>query len=89
MDHSLTGLPKDDGEAAEANRKDREARSIAIEKVKYTYQNNDFIVKNLQLSINSLEFHSFFLLRHMFMTSMSKYLATFLWIPGTVVHGLE
>ena len=26
-------LPEDDSEAAEANRKDREARSIAIEKV--------------------------------------------------------
>ena len=49
MDHSLTGLPKDDGEAAEANRKDREARSIAIEKVKYTNQDNDFIVRNTRL----------------------------------------
>ena len=59
MDHSLTGLPKDDGEAAEANRKDREARSIAIEKVKYTNQDNDFIVRN-QLSTDNLEFHTSF-----------------------------
>ena len=40
-DHSLTRLPKDDGEAEEANRKDREARSIAIEKVSCTNQDID------------------------------------------------
>ena len=45
MDHSLTGLPEDNGEAAEANRKDREARSIAIEKVNYTNQNLNLYCK--------------------------------------------
>ena len=39
MEYSRTELPKDDGEAAEANRKDREARSIAIEKVSNSNQN--------------------------------------------------
>ena len=47
MDHSLTGLPEDNGEAAEANRKDREARSIAIEKVNYTNQNLNLYCKKL------------------------------------------
>ena len=60
MDHSLTGLPEDNGEAAEANRKDREARSIAIEKVNYTNQNLNLYCKKLYLqqSINNLQFHS-------------------------------
>ena len=64
MDHSLTGLPEDNGEAAEANRKDREARSIAIEKVNYTNQNLNLYCKKLitynylQQSINNLQFHS-------------------------------
>ena len=60
MDHSLTGLPEDNGEAAEANRKDREARSIAIEKVNYTNQNFSLYCKKLflQQSINNLQFHS-------------------------------
>lgn len=60
MDHSLTGLPEDNGEAAEANRKDREARSIAIEKVNYTNQNLNLYCKKLflQQRINNLQFHS-------------------------------
>ena len=59
MDHSLTGLPEDNGEAAEANRKDREARSIAIEKVNYTNQNlNLYCKKFLPQRINNLQFHS-------------------------------
>ena len=49
VDHSLTGLPEDNGEAAEANRKDREARSIAIEKVNYTNQNLNLNCKKLFL----------------------------------------
>ena len=45
MEYSRTEVPKDDGEAAEANRKDREARSIAIEKVDYTNQNLNLYCK--------------------------------------------
>ena len=36
-------LPDDDSEAAETNRKDREARSIAIEKVHYISVSNKYI----------------------------------------------
>ena len=59
MDHSLTGLPEDNGEAAEANRRDREARSIAIEKVNYTNQSlNLYCKKSNHEGINNLQFHS-------------------------------
>ena len=45
-DRKSSKLPKDDGAAAEASRKDREARSIAIEKVQYILNTKTFLNRN-------------------------------------------